>query len=91
MPSKLTQLRNIGNTSALWLQAIGVSDIHHLREVGAVDAYVRIQERGIKTSKVLLYAIHGALTDQHWNDIPADIKQELCDAAEKRLLTTDDA
>ncbi len=91
MASKLTQLRNIGNTSALWLQAVGISNIEQLKNVGAVDAYVKIQERGIKTSKVLLYAIYGALTDQHWNDIPADVKQDLCDEAEQRLLAADDA
>ena len=32
---------------------------------------------GFRASKVLLYAIEGALLDVHWNDIPVDRKEAL--------------
>ncbi len=32
-------------------------------------AYNRIRERGIKVSKVLLYALQGALLDVHWTKL----------------------
>ena len=87
MSNPLTELKNIGNTSALWLHAVGIFNHEQLKNIGAVDAYVRIQERGIKTSKVLLYALYGALTDEHWNDISPEIKQQLCERAEARITS----
>lgn len=91
MSKKLTELRNIGNTSALWLQSIGVSDEDQLQQIGTVEAYLRIQARGIKTSKVLLYTLEGALLDVHWNDIPEATKQRLCDEAKQRSHEFDEA
>lgn len=54
--------------------------------MGAVDAYLYIKLRGIKVSKVLLYALHGALTDTRWNNIEAAEKQQLLAHAERREL-----
>ena len=75
---KLLSLKNIGRTSALWLNVIGIHDIDELKAIGPVEAYTRINNRGIRTSKVLLYALQGALLDLHWNDIPEDLKVQLC-------------
>ena len=81
MNKNVLELKNIGNTSALWLQAIGINNQQQLKEIGSVEAYLRIQERGIKISKVLLYTLEGALLDMHWNDIPIETKQRLCQEA----------
>lgn len=91
MANKLTELKNIGNTSALWLKAIGINSREQLLEIGAVEAYLRIQERGIKTSKVLLYTLEGALTDTHWNDIPETTKAYLRQQAELHNKLIDEA
>ncbi len=77
MSNKLLKLKNIGNTSALWLQSIGILNYEQLQNIGAVEAYVKIQERGIKTSVVLLYALQGALIDTHWNELTEEQKQWL--------------
>ena len=82
MNTKLIDLKNIGNTSALWLTTIGINNVEQLQEIGAVEAYTRIQERGIKVSKVLLYALEGALLNTHWNDIPEAKKERLRQQAE---------
>jgi DNA transformation protein len=42
-----------------------------------VNAYKAVRARGFRASKVLLYAIEGALLDMHWNDIPVERKQAL--------------
>jgi len=76
---QLLELKNIGRTSALWLHTIGINNYDDLREIGPSEAYKRINERGIRTSKVLLYALQGALTDTHWNDIQSDVKRQLCE------------
>ena len=81
---KLSDLKNIGNTSALWLNTVGIYNLEQLKAMGAVEAYVKIHQRGIKVSKVLLYAIHGALQDTHWNELDKTIKQQLVDEAKKK-------
>ena len=77
----LLKLKNIGKTSAFWLNTVGIHDVDQLKDVGAVEAFRRIDERGIRTSKSLLYALQGALLDQHWNDIDEALKQQLCQEA----------
>jgi DNA transformation protein and related proteins len=69
MNDELQHLKNLGKTSAQWLHAVG--------RLGAVDAYRAVRTRGFRASKVLLYAIEGALMDVHWNDIPAERKDAL--------------
>lgn len=73
----LLELRNLGMASVNILRAVGINTYQDLAEVGAVDAYRRIKERGIHVSKVMLYALQGALMDVHWNDLPASLKAQL--------------
>lgn len=77
MNDELQHLRNLGKTSAQWLHAVGIHSLSDLKRLGAVDAYRAVKARGFKASKVLLYAIEGALLDVHWNDIPAERKEAL--------------
>jgi DNA transformation protein len=84
MPSDLMELKNLGNTSINWLRSIGVQNQHDLEKMGAVNAYNEIKLRGIRVSKVLLYALHGAMTDTHWNDLDNDTKKRLLDQADEQ-------
>ena len=83
--NELSSLKNIGNTSAFWLKTVGINSYDDLKGIGAVQAYVRIQDYGIKTSKSLLYSLHGALIDQYWKDIDPNTKQQLCQSLEEEL------
>ena len=85
MQSDLLDLKNLGNTSIHWLHTIGINSLEDLQSKGAVAAYVEIKQRGIRVSKVLLYALHGAMTDTHWNDLDTDTKQRLVEAADLAL------
>ncbi len=80
--SDLLQLKNLGAASVNILNAIGIHSSDDLKEVGAVQAYVRIKQRGIHVSKVMLYALQGALMDVHWNDLEAELKQRLVTQAD---------
>jgi DNA transformation protein len=73
----LLELKNIGNTSAHWLNTIGIKSLEDLAAIGPVAAYMRIENKGIKVSKVLLYALQGALLNVHWNDLEPSLKQQL--------------
>lgn len=77
MNDELLHLRNLGKTSARWLHASGIHSAADLRRLGAVGAYRAVRTRGFRASKVLLYAIEGALLGVHWSDVPADRKQAL--------------
>ena len=79
MNDELQELRNLGKTSAQWLHAVGIHNANDLRRLGAVSAYQAVRARGFRASKVLLYAIEGALLDVHWNDLPPGHKAQLND------------
>ncbi|HEY7884366.1 MAG TPA: TfoX/Sxy family protein [Cellvibrionaceae bacterium] len=79
--SELLQLKNLGVASVNILRAIGIHTYDDLRQAGAVNAYKRIKARDINVSKVMLYALQGALMDVHWNDLPPDLKQRLVSEA----------
>lgn len=75
--SELLELKNLGMASVNILQAIGVNTYEDLAEMGPVNAYCKIKNRGIHVSKVMLYALQGALMDIHWNDLPVELKAQL--------------
>jgi len=77
MQSDLLDLKNLGNTSVNWLHTIGVNSREELLIMGPVAAYLEIKHRGIRVSKVLLYALHGALNDTQWSDLDLATKQAL--------------
>lgn len=85
--SELLQLKNLGMASVNILHAIGVNTYSDLKTMGAVEAYRRIKARGINVSKVMLYALEGALLDTHWNDLDADLKAQLVFDAEQDSLS----
>jgi DNA transformation protein and related proteins len=83
--SELLQLRNLGMASVNILHAVGINTLADLRRVGSVEAYKRIIARDINVSKVMLYALEGALLDVHWNDLEPDLKTRLVSEAEQSL------
>lgn len=85
--SELLQLKNLGMATVNILQAIGINNYDELREIGSVEAYRRIKARDINVSKVMLYALEGALMDVHWNNLPPDLKQQLVAEAEQDTLS----
>ncbi|MGB3609547.1 MAG: TfoX/Sxy family protein [Cellvibrio sp.] len=85
--SELLQLKNLGMASVNILHAIGINTYADLRRVGAVEAYRRIKARHINVSKVMLYALQGALMDVHWNDLPPEMKTQLVAEAEQESLS----
>ncbi len=83
MSTNLIELKNLGKTSVQWLNAVGIRDKDKLEEIGAVEAYKKIKVRGFKVSKVLLYALEGALINAHWNQLDPSTKESLVKQAEQ--------
>ncbi len=86
--SELTQLKNLGAASVNILHAVGINTYDDLQNIGPVEAYLRIKRRDIHVSKVMLYALQGALIDTHWNQLAPELKQQLLeDAGEATTLS----
>jgi len=83
--SELLQLKNLGLASVNILHSIGIRSCEDLRRVGPVEAFINIRTRGINASRVLLYALQGALLDVHWNDLDPDLKARLATEADQLL------
>ncbi|TXH73805.1 MAG: transcriptional regulator [Lysobacteraceae bacterium] len=79
------KLRNIGPKSAAWLRQVGLRTESDLRATGALEAFIRVKRAGFKPSLNLLYALEGALCDCHWQDIPAERRNELLIAADAAI------
>ena len=76
----LTDLKNIGKKIAGRLNEIGIFSDSDLRRVGAVGAHSMIRERyPDETLPVCyyLYSFEGALTNEHWDEIGEQRKQQL--------------
>ena len=78
-------LKNLGPQAVAALAEVGIDDEAELRAVGPVAAYRRLkQARPRAVTWVFLYALQGALTDTHWNELPAELKAALVAEAEGR-------
>jgi DNA transformation protein and related proteins len=75
----LSGLRNIGPKTASWLAGIGIATEAQLRRVGPVAAYRRLKhERPDEVTVICLYGpLYGELAGRHWNQLPAELKQQL--------------
>jgi len=86
--TELKELKNLGAASVNILQSIGIQTLEDLRKTGSVNAYLKIKARGIKVSKVMLYALEGALLDIHWKELDNDIKSRLLAETEQKQAET---
>ena len=73
----LAQLPNLGAASAAWLAQVGLYTLADLADIGAVGAYRRVEASGVKPSLNLLYALEGALHEEHWLQTKRDRKPDL--------------
>lgn len=83
--SDLLALKNLGAASVNILHAVGINNYDDLKNTGSVNAYTKIKGRGINVSKVMLYALEGALLNVHWNELDDSLKSDLVSKAERAL------
>lgn len=65
----IADLPNFGPKSQQMLAQAGIHTVEQLRELGAVHAYIQVKQSGVNTSLNLLWAMEGALTNRHWQDV----------------------
>jgi hypothetical protein len=71
------KLLNIGPKSYAWLRQVGIRTAADLKELGAVNVFMKVKKAGFRPSLNLLYALAGAVEDRHWNTLSADEKNAL--------------
>lgn len=70
-------LLNLGPKSSAWLAAIGITTREQLAALGPIETCRRLRAAGLPVSVLLAYALEGALTHTHWNELPRETKQWL--------------
>lgn len=60
---------NLGPKSVQALARAGITTIHEIRRVGAAAAFVRVKRAEGNISLNLLWALEGALSGLHWQDV----------------------
>jgi DNA transformation protein len=71
-------LRNIGATTAKWLESIGVNSLEDIEELGVVEVYLRLKTLyPEQVSLNALWALQGAVLDIPWNQLPNELKEKL--------------
>jgi len=68
---------NLGPKSAGWLIGAGIHSLDQVRKLGPIEACRRLRAAGYPVSVVMAYALEGALTGCHWNEIPGEAKEFL--------------
>ncbi|MGL4513053.1 MAG: TfoX/Sxy family protein [Lacipirellulaceae bacterium] len=81
----IESLPNLGPKSASWLRAAGIETAERLRELRAAPAFLRVKATGVRPSRNLLWALHGALGGKSWLDVTPAEKRRL----ERRLSLLD--
>jgi DNA transformation protein len=70
-------LRNLGPTSAAWLNEVGITSIGELEELGPAVAYRIVKQQRPKVSLNLLWAIAAGLADKDWRELSDKEKARL--------------
>lgn len=65
----IAALPNLGPKSQQMLEQAGIETVAQLRELGSVRAYVQVKRYSGNASLNLLWALEGALTGQHWQEV----------------------
>lgn len=74
----LSQLKGLGPKSEKWLNEIGIFTKADLEKIGVVKTYIKLQKGcSTKPSMNFLYAMVGALENEHWAKIAKSERERL--------------
>lgn len=80
----LADLPGLGPKSAAMLADANIRSAAVLRRLGSVAAYLAVKRRDPRASLNLLWALEGAITGRHWQDVAREDRARL-------LMALDDA
>jgi DNA transformation protein and related proteins len=68
-PVSIADMPNLGPKSQEIMARAGITSIAQLRSLGSVAAYAMAKRSGANVSLNLLWALEGALTGLHWQEV----------------------
>jgi len=75
---QLSELKGLGPKSEQCLNEIGIYTEQQLKELGAIKAFIKLKrECSVKHGLNFLYAMVGALENEHWANIAKNEKSRL--------------
>lgn len=77
-----TRTRNLGPKSLALLTELGIGP-EELKEIGAVEAYLKVKVIWPQASLNLLWALEGAICDEAWQDVARNKRLSLLMALEE--------
>lgn len=77
LDTPIENLRNLGPSSAAWLEEIGIRTRSDLQRLGPLVAFRMVRQQHSGTSLNLLWAMVAALEDKDWREITNQHKQRL--------------
>lgn len=80
--TSLASLCNLGPRSAHALAAAGIASLEELQGIGSVAAYARVKLIEPKASLNLLWALEGAVSGLHWQEVARQHRTSLLLALE---------
>ncbi len=84
--SDLSELKNIGKSSAKMLNEIGVFTRNDISRYGPVKIFHILKINGYPVSMLMVYALQGAIMNLHWNSLPEKLKKELREEVENTSI-----
>lgn len=75
--SQLSNLKNIGKETAIWLEEIGIQNLEDIEDLGVIDVYLRLKEKRPDVNRTALWALQGALVNLAYNRLPQEMKDDL--------------
>ncbi len=60
---------NVGKVLELKLEEIGISSLDELKKVGTEEAFLRLYEKNVNTSRSILFSLEGAIVGVRWHNI----------------------
>ena len=83
-PANIADLRGLGPKSQAMLALAGITTVSQLRQLGAVEAYVRTKSVAPSVSLNLLWGLEAAITGEPWQVVARKHRMSLLLALEAR-------
>lgn len=83
---ELLKLKNIGEVSAKMLNEIDVFTRDDIIKLGPSTIYHILKAQGFNVNLMMVYALEGAITNRHFNEIPRADKERLRKEVENTLF-----
>ena len=71
------ELLNLGSKSAQQLETIGIQNLADLQQADLLEVYTQLKMRDPSVTKVLYYALWGAVHNVHWQNVPKEVKEKI--------------